>query len=219
MKLLHAGIQDRKPWAAERNLDYLMNAHRLDFETSGVLLLAKDKPALVQLANAFGSDRPLKKYVALVRGTPPEDTLDLDRKLAPHPTRVGIMRVDSRRGKRSHTVVRVLERFSGYTLLECEPVTGRTHQIRVHLQYAGLPIVGDSVYGGGASLFLSRLKKNYTRKPGVEERPLIDRVALHAEHLQLSHPVTGEPLAISAPWPKDLMVSVKYLRRYACHAA
>ena len=70
MKLLHAAIAGGKPWARERGLNYLMNAHRLDFETSGVILLAKSKPALVALANLFGSEKPLKKYAALVQGTP-----------------------------------------------------------------------------------------------------------------------------------------------------
>ena len=78
MKLLHAGIEQQKPWAKERNLTYLANAHRLDFETSGVILLAKNKPALVALANLFGSERPLKKYVALAWGNPPEKNFEVD---------------------------------------------------------------------------------------------------------------------------------------------
>src|SRR5205085_9021347 len=73
MKLLHAGISEAKPWARERGLSYLMNAHRLDFATSGVILLAKDKPTLVELANLFGSEKPVKKYVALAQGAPEED--------------------------------------------------------------------------------------------------------------------------------------------------
>ena len=85
MKLLHAAIAAGKPWARERGLNYLMNAHRLDFETSGVILLAKNKPALVALANLFGSEKPLKKYVALAQGTPAEDKFEVDAKLAPHP--------------------------------------------------------------------------------------------------------------------------------------
>ena len=85
MKLLHGGIELQKPWAKERNLTYLANAHRLDFETSGVLLLAKNKPALVELANLFGSEKPLKKYIALAWGNPPAQHFDVDAKLAPHP--------------------------------------------------------------------------------------------------------------------------------------
>jgi len=214
MKLLHAAIAAGKPWARERGLNYLMNAHRLDFETSGVILLAKGKPALMTLANLFGSEKPLKQYVALVQGTPAEEKFEVDAGLAPHPARTGLMRVDPKNGKHSRTLFEVLEKFSGWTLLRCEPLTGRTHQIRVHLRHAGLPIIGDERYGG-KPLWLSRLKPNYRLKSGHEERPLISRVALHAEQLTLPHPVTGETLTITAPWPKDLKVAVKYLRQFA----
>lgn len=214
MKLLHAAIAAGKPWARQRGLNYLMNAHRLDFETSGVILLAKNKPTLVTLANLFGAEKPLKKYVALVQGAPANNQFEVDAKLAPHPLKIGLMRVDSKNGKKSKTRFEVLERFSGYALLKCEPFTGRTHQIRAHLRHVGLPIVGDQLYGG-KKLWLSRLKRDYRLKPGREERPLFSRVALHAEELSLPHPVTGETLKITAPWPKDLNVAVKYLRQYA----
>ena len=214
MKLLHSAIAVGKPWARERGLTYLMNAHRLDFETSGVILLARNKPVLIALANLFGSEKPLKKYVALVQGTPANPQFETDAKLAPHPLKMGLMRVDSKNGKKSKTRFEVLEQFSGYALLKCEPLTGRTHQIRVHLRHTGLPIVGDGLYGG-KKLWLSRLKRDYRLKPGREERPLLSRVALHAEELTLSHPVTGQTITITAPWPKDLKVAVKYLRQFA----
>ena len=214
MKLLHAGIADGKPWARERHLAYLMYAHRLDFETSGVLLLAKSKPALVALANLFGSEKPLKQYVALAQGTPAKDKFEVEAKLAPHPLKIGLTRVDPKNGKKAGTRFEALEKFSGYTLLRCEPLTGRSHQIRVHLRHVGLPIVGDGLYGG-KPLWLSRLKRDYRLKPGREERPLLSRVALHAEMLTLPHPITGGTVTITAPWPKDLKVAVKYLRLFA----
>jgi len=213
MKLLHAGIAEGKPWARQRNLDYLMNAHRLDFETSGVMLLAKSKPVLVNLANLFGSEKPLKQYVALVQGAAKEERFEVNAALAPHPVRIGEFRVDTKRGKRARTRFEVLERFAGWTLMRCEPLTGRTHQIRVHLRHAGLPIIGDELYGG-KPLLLSRLKSGYRLKPGQAERPLLNRVALHAEELTLQHPVGDETVKIVAPWPKDLTVAVKYLRRF-----
>ena len=214
MKLLHAGIELSKPWAKQRGLTYLMNAHRLDFETSGVLLLAKTKPALVALANLFGSEKPVKTYTALVQGTPPQPKFEINAKLGPHPVKVGLVRVDEKNGKRSRTQFELVEKFAGHSLLKCRPLTGRTHQIRAHLRHAKLPIVADSLYGGHP-LMLSSLKSGYRLKPNRKERPLLDRVALHAEELSLVHPVTGAEVAIHAPWPKDLRVAIKYLRQYA----
>jgi RluA family pseudouridine synthase len=213
MKLLHAGIERGSPWAKERNLTYLSNAHRLDFETSGVILLAKNKPALVSLADQFGTEKPTKIYIAVIRGTPEKDEFEVDAKLSPHPVKLGQMRIDSKNGKKSKTLFSVREKFSGFTLLECRPLTGRTHQIRVHLQYYGLPIMGDNVYGG-SQLLLSTIKSHYHLKPNKTERPLISSLALHAEKLTLRHPVTGADVSMEAAWPKDLSVAVKYLRRY-----
>jgi RluA family pseudouridine synthase len=214
MKLLHAGISAGKPWAEKRGLSYLMNAHRLDLETSGVILLAKNKPVLVQLANAFGSEKPREKYLTLSKGEPEQDEFGTEAKLGSHPANPAVIRVDPKQGKRARTDFTVRERFAGWTLLECRPATARTHQIRVHLKSLGLPIVGDPLYGG-KPLWLSRLKRDYRLKPDREERPLIGRVALHAEELSLEHPATGAQLIITAPWPKELTVAVKYLRKYA----
>ena len=214
MKLLHRAIAEGKPWAKQRGLSYLMNAHRLEFETSGVILLAKHKPVLVALANLFGSDRLQKGYVALVQGAPAQEAFDVEAKLAPHPARVGLMRVDEKRGKRSQTLFKIRERFQGYTLLECQPLTDRMHQIRVHLRHMGLPVAGDRLYGG-RPLLLSNLKRDYRLKSGQTERPLLSNAALHAEALALTHPVTGVKVEIAAPLSKDLAVSLRYLRRYA----
>jgi RluA family pseudouridine synthase len=214
MSLVHAGIAQGKPWARERGLGYLANAHRLDFETSGVLLLARSKPVLVALANLFGSDKLHKLYVALVHGSPPEKRFAVDAKVGPHPVTPGLMRVDPKHGKRSNTQFEVAERFDGCTLLTCRPLTERSHQVRVHSKHAGHPIVGDTLYGG-QPLLLSRLKRSYRLKHDRTERPLISQAALHAEQFELAHPVTGDTVTLTAPWPKDLTVALKYLRRYA----
>lgn len=217
MKLLHTGIEAGKPWARERGLGYLMIAHRLDFETSGVLLLAKSKPVLVELANLFGNEKPHKEYVALAQGTPEAQAFETQARLGPHPTQAGRFRVDPKHGKRAQTRFKVLEQFAGWTLLQCEPLTGRTHQIRVHLQHLGLPIVADPLYGG-KPLWLSRLKRQYRLKPNQTERPLMGRLALHAAMLAVPDSANGQTLTITAPWPKDLRVALKYLRQFApCH--
>ena len=124
------------------------------------------------------------------------------------------MRVDAKRGKKARTQFEVREAFVGYTLVQCRPLTSRNHQIRVHFQHWGLPICGDTPYGG-SPLLLSELKSDYRLKPGHTERPLLSAAALHAERMELQHPVTGQPVVITAEWPKDLTVAVKYLRRYA----
>lgn len=215
VNLLHRDIERGASWVKHRPaLTYLMNAHRLDSETTGVLLLAKSKSILVALANLFGSEKPLKTYVALVRGSMQQDTFDINAKISTHPTKLGFMRIDERNGKRARTEFMVRERFKGFSLLECRPLTARTHQIRLHLQYLGLPILGDNLYGG-SQLLLSSLKKDYHLKPKKVERPLISTLALHAEKLALAHPVTGNEIAIEAPWPKDFKVAVKYLRLHA----
>jgi RluA family pseudouridine synthase len=214
MKLLHRDIGRNAPWVRERGVSYLANAHRLDFETSGVILLAKNKPALIGLANLFGSERASKKYLALVHGNPGQETFAVSKRLAPHPVKIGTIRVDEKHGKKSVTDCRVLERFRHHTLVECLPRTGRTHHIRVHLRSVGFPLVADTLYGG-KPLLLSRLKPGYRPKPDEPEKPLMGRVALHAAELSVSHPVSGVLVTITAPTPKDLLVSLKYLRRFS----
>lgn len=214
MKLLHEGIAAGKPWASERSLTYLANAHRQDFETSGVILLAKNKPALVALADQFSSQKPVRKYVALVQDVPLDAEFEVDEKISPHPLKPSLMRIDPRTGKNSRTEFAVLENFSRWSLLRCTPLTERPQQIRLHLSHAGFPVVADELYGG-KKLWLSRLKKDFRLKPGREERPLLSRAALHAEELSLAHPVTNEAVIIKSEWPKDLRVALKYLRLYA----
>jgi RluA family pseudouridine synthase len=212
--LLHRGIARGAAWAKERQLGYLANANRLDFETSGVILLAKDKPALIALANQFGVEQENKTYVALACGTSPQDAFTINAKLAADPARSGLMRVDPRQGRKATTHLEVAERFSGYTLLKCRPIMDRAHQIRAHLRHARLPIVGDTKYGG-RRLLLSKLKPDYRFKPNVAERPLIECIALHLQQVTILQPLSGASQTITAPWPKDLMVALKYLRRYA----
>lgn len=214
MRLLHAGIAAGKAWATNRHLGYLANAYRLDFEATGVLLLAKSKPVLVKLVQLLGSEKPHLRFLGLVHGTPRETHFEINAKLGTRPTSQGFVRVDPRRGKRSCTRVEVVETFREGALVRCEPLTHRTHQLRAHLRHAGLPLMGDALYGG-RPLLLSRLKPGYRLKEGDTERPLVSMAALHAEQLTLPHHVTGEALTITAPWPKDLTVAVKYLRRYA----
>ncbi len=218
MKLLHAGIEAKKPWAVKHGTDYLAIAHRLDFETSGVTLLARSKSVLIHLANLFGSDKPLWTYFALVNGFPAETVFEVDMPLSQHPMQHALMRVDPKSGKKSLTRFEVLEAFRRHAWIRCNPVTSRIHQIRVHLKWVKLPICADSIYGG-KSLWLSSIKKNYRLKENEEEKPLTPRLALHAARLELKHPITGGPVVIEAPLPRDLAVALKYLRKYSVPGA
>ena len=216
MRLLHEGIASGRPWAADHGITYLANVHRLDFETTGVFLLAKDRDALVKMANHFGSEVPKKTYLALVMGNPPEDEFTVENRLAPHWFKPGLMAI-SGQGKRALTDFRVTERFVGCSLVECRPFTGRTHQLRVHLQDCGHSIYGDSAYGG-EDLLVSKIKRGSRISPGDKETPLISSLALHAWRLELPHPATGELVAMEAPLPKTLTVALKNLRRFATRA-
>jgi RluA family pseudouridine synthase len=200
-------------WARSRSLKFLKYIHRLDAETTGILLFAKSLGALKTYSDLFESRRMNKRYLAVARGAPKKDEWLADAKLGPDPQEHGRHRIDPK-GKQAETFFKVRDRKGGLALIEARPFTGRTHQIRIHLRHAGVPIVGDELYGG-KPLWLSRLKPNYRLKPGREERPLLARVALHAEQLELKHPVTGELVSITAPWPKDFNVAVKYLRQFA----
>lgn len=207
------------------------NVHRLDADTSGVLLCAKTKPALDFLSGQFQGKTVEKVYHALVVVLPPEeamkvvtpvrapdgglpDAFAMDLALDKDEQNPGRMRVFKKRGgKPSVTEFRTLERFGRYALVECRPLTGRTHQLRVHLAAAGAPILNDRFYGvPGTELRLSELKRGY--KGRDEEKPLLSRLALHASALVVKHPETREPVTIRSEWPKDFALALKYLRKF-----
>jgi len=217
VEMLRVGIAESKPWAASRSLSFLRCASRLDAEDSGVLPLAKNKPALISLLNLFGSEQPALSLLTLVHGAPVEDRFSSEAKIAAHPTLPGVMRVDAKSGKRARTNFEVVERFRGWTLLRCMPLTHRPHQVRVHLARLGLRVAGDEIYGG-KPLLLSSLKPRYHLKPNHSERPLIGSACLHAEKLEIQHPVTGQPLSVAAPLPKKIGVALRYLREFAAAA-
>lgn len=215
MALLHRGIRARTGWAREHRLDYLANVHRLDAETSGVLLLARSREALSHLAGQFSRRQTRKVYLALAHGVPDPPEQLLTKGIAPHPSREGLFVARARGGKEAVTRIKVLERFHRYSLLQAEPLTGRTHQIRVHLQNLGHAIVADALYGLADGILLSELKRDYRHSRSHPERPLIRRLALHAERVAVVHPVSGQPLEIVAPLPNDFAVALKYLRKYS----
>lgn len=186
--------------------------HRLDKGTSGVLILARSAQSHRLLNDQFASHTVIKRYHALVVGTPNWEQHSVRLHLRPDGDRRHRTVVDPRLGKPAVTHLRVLERYSGYALLEVLPETGRTHQIRAHLAALELPVVVDKLYGSGQPLLLSRLKPDY--RPGKHlERPLLERQGLHAYQLEIEHPLDKETSLFEAPYPKDLASTLRYLRK------
>lgn len=190
--------------------------HRLDRDTTGVIVFAKDDEAHWRLGRQFETRKVEKRYVALVHGViqPAADVIDLP--IGPHTSRAKgqrekqIVRHDEF-GKHSVTIYRTLESFDGYSLLELELRTGRTHQIRVHLSHAGWPIVGDDMYGGRILTYGDITSEAPDSRPADV---LLDRQALHAALLGFTHPATGAPMTFTAPLPADFARTIRLLRTH-----
>ncbi|MBM4274675.1 MAG: RluA family pseudouridine synthase [Deltaproteobacteria bacterium] len=180
--------------------------HRLDKDTSGLLVAAKTELAHQALVRQFQEREVRKRYLALVWGRLPQKSGRIEGIVGRHPTQRQKMSVHSRRGKEAVTLWQVVREFPGpLTLVELTPQTGRTHQLRVHLASLGHPVLGDATYGGG----VSRLKAAPPRLSPL--RPLVRRQLLHAWRLGFTHPRSGEELNWEAPLPEDFQNTVDFL--------
>jgi 23S rRNA pseudouridine955/2504/2580 synthase len=181
--------------AARPHQPFLELVHRLDRETSGILLLAKSRRALVQLHADLREGRVEKRYTTLVKGDWVNERQHVRLPLTKYLNRHGERRVSvDQEGSASHTVVTLLKRYGNFSLLEADLRTGRTHQIRVHLAHLGFPIAGDDKYGD------FELNRQLARGTGL---PKLMRMFLHAGATRFEHPVTSRPMALEAPLPRE----------------
>ena len=200
----------------EKRYGKVFVVHRLDRETSGILCFARNEAAHRHLSMQFEHHSTDKFYHTLVDGVLHHEEGEINKPIGEHPTIPGKMVVASW-GKPSLTFYRALEHFAHFTLVETLIKTGRTHQIRVHLQHIGYPLAVDAVYGRREAFFLSEIKgKKYKsgKFTDEEEKPLMARSSLHSSRLRLDHPVTEERLEFRSELPKDFAAVLNQLRKW-----
>ena len=202
-----------------RNLNTLAKAHNPDLQlshcldklTSGVLVMAKNPEAYRDIAIQFQRREVSKNYLTIVKGTHHFKEMEVDLAL-----QIGTNHKvfpNKQLGKKAQTFFSTKRNFRNYTVISCRPVTGRMHQIRVHLAAQNYPIIGDELYGG-EDIYLSGLKRNYSWSNKREERPINHGFLLHAESISFKHPQTEEMVTYEAPLPKNFKVTLKLLEKF-----
>jgi 23S rRNA pseudouridine1911/1915/1917 synthase len=190
----------------------IFTVHRLDKDTSGVVVFAKNEGSHKQLSQLFEERETIKVYNGFVLGSPVQKSGTINEPIAEHPVKKGLMTV-YKKGKESITEYEVLDNFKMYSWMQFRILTGRTHQIRVHLKHLGHPIVCDQLYGDGKPVFVSSIKrKKFNLSKNVEEeKPILSRLALHAS--QLKFELNNKTYELEAELPKDLRALLQQLRK------
>ncbi|HWI92773.1 MAG TPA: RluA family pseudouridine synthase [Flavisolibacter sp.] len=190
----------------------IFTVHRLDKDTSGIVVFAKREEAHKQLSQLFEARETVKIYNGFVLGSPFEKSGIINEPIAEHPVKKGIMTV-YRKGKESITEYEVLDNFKLYSWMQFHILTGRTHQIRVHMKHLGHPIVCDDLYGDGKPVFISTIKRKKFNlsKNEEEERPILSRLALHASKLKFE--LNNKKYELEAELPKDLRALLQQLNK------
>jgi len=192
----------------------IFTVHRLDRNTSGLILYAKDEATHKYLSGVFEERKVEKIYLGLVNGVPPVPEGTIDAPMMEHPAKNGTM-VTNRKGKAAVTDYKLLHQYGRFSWMEFNIHTGRTHQIRVHLKHLGHPIVADDLYGDGKPLRLSMVKKKFKlSKNEEEEKPLLGRLALHSSRLTFTD-ARGVLHQLEAPLPKDLRATLQQLEKWS----
>ena len=190
----------------------IFTVHRLDKDTSGIILFAKNETVHKFLSQAFEERRVEKFYQGIVHGSPAEKKGTIDAPISEHLVQKGLM-VIHRNGKPSVTDYEVIEDYKSYSLLQFQLHTGRTHQIRVHCKNIGHPLACDELYGDGKPVLLSSLKKKYKlSKHEEEERPMLNRLALHSYCLKFTD-AEGNTFNLAAELPKDMKALLQQLKK------
>ena len=193
-------------------LGSIYTVHRLDKETSGVIVFAKGEESHKQLSQLFEEREVNKIYNGLVHGIPHPANGTVDAPIAEHFSKSGKMMV-SAKGKPSITDYETVESFGVYSWMKFQIHTGRTHQIRVHMQHLGNSVVCDDLYGDGEPVYISKLKRNYhLSKKEDEEQPILKRLALHSALLEFT--LNEKSYSLEAALPKDLRALLQQLRKW-----
>ncbi len=188
--------------------------HRLDKETSGIMIFARNSEIHKSLSKDFESHNLRKTYLALVEGYVREDDGKIDKPIGETKSSGGAM-IITPKGKPSVTLYHVLKRYKKYSLVEADILTGRMHQIRVHFKSIGHPLAIDSLYGNRDKLYISDLKnRGLSTSKFEEEKPLITRQPLHAEKIVLIHPVNKKKLEFVSPLPKDIQAVINQMEKW-----
>lgn len=216
------GIPDRfdpekpclKNLAEAQTKQKLFVIHRIDKDTSGLIVFAKDEVAHKYMSQLFEGRNVKKYYKALVWGNPHLEQGTIDKAIAAHPVKKGMM-VIFPKGKEAKTDFWVESKWHGFALMKLQIHTGRTHQIRVHLKDLGYPVLCDPIYGNNTEVKLSDFKKKYKLSlDQLEERPILSRLALHAYELDFVD-ASGKHINIIAPLSKDMEATIKQLNKWA----
>lgn len=198
---------------AQKEFGKLYAVHRIDKDTSGLIVYARTTEAQKHISMQFEKRQVQKTYHALVYGRPLWENTQIDLPLLPDGDARHRTTIDKKKGKPSSTELRCIGTCGQFSWIEAKPKTGRTHQIRVHLNSTGFSIVCDPLYGGNQKpVRLSEIKRNWNGDE-EEERPLLSRLALHAYKITFTHPTTNEQVTFVAPYPKDMDATRKQLEK------
>lgn len=188
--------------------------HRIDRDTSGIMVFAKDAETHKYFNNLFENHEIEKIYHAIIEGQFGEDPIEIDIPIAADSAIKG-KSIPSARGKASLTKVKLINNFRNSSLVKCLLITGRHHQIRVHLSAIGHPLLVDNIYGNRTEFLVSSVKKKFNLKKNTEEKPMMVRNTLHAYSLKFKHPITNEEVEFTADYPKDFAATVQVLQKYS----